>query len=436
MRRVVREAGCEWDAHEHVVVLVTHEALKSSDLSTYRHGWHCIIDEVPTVWTHAEVVSSALHVYLKAAYTLEPLAGTDWSRLRVKADSPLLTDIYADSALTEWAELHRQIRDRGAIAKIKSWEEAASRSTWSLVSVWNPAPLSTFSSVILLGNAFEHTVTYKLFERTFGSVIKLQPFTVPTKREARRHPRKLLIRYFAESHRAGASFWDTANGHECLRRIHAWVNAHTEADQHYWSSNNARFRNDLTMVGQRVSPRIAGENGLRHLTCATFIYSAKPSRNEQVAFEHFGISYEEVVRSRELEDLIQMMWRSSLRDPEDIRPVEFRVYDRQQAEFLLEFMTKAAPHISVTLEQIDLGIDAFQPRKTGRPKKVLTAAEATARHEREKRLAAERQRKHREKLRADRGLDDQANDEGSLPSIDPSPSVAPPSGPSATPPSF
>ena len=124
------------------------------------------------------------------------------------------------------------------------------------------------------------------------------------------------------------------------------------------------------------------------------------------------------------------------RDPEDTRPVEFRVYDRQQAEFLRDFMMKAAPQVSVTLEQVDLELDTFQPRKTGRPKKKLTAAEATAKKEREKRQAADRQRKRRERLRADRGLDHPANDEGSLPGIDPSPVLAPSAGPSATPPSI
>ncbi|MFZ6761410.1 hypothetical protein [Pseudoroseomonas sp. WGS1072] len=433
VRRAVREAGCEHASQKHVVVLLTHEALKSSDLSTYRDNWHCIIDEVPTLWTHSEVCSPVLGQLLEKTYNLEPILKEGWSALRVKADGPSLTDYYADTVLSGWGDIHRQIRDRDAFAKIGSWQDAASRSSWSLVSIWNPESLRAFSQVTLLGNAFEHTVTYKLLERHFGDVVKLEPFAVPTTRHVTWQPRKLLIRYFAKSHRAGSAFWATADGRECLRRIPWWVNAHTQRGAHYWSCNNSLYGSGQVMDGRRVSPKIAGENGLRNLTCGTFIYSAKPSQREREALSLFGISFDEVVRSREYEDLIQMLWRSSLRDAADTRSVEFRVYDQQQAELLLGFMAQAAPHVAVTLEQIDLGLDAFKPRKTGRPKKDLTVVEATAKKEREKLQAAERQRKRRQNRDADRDLD-LRGDSGGQRGIDPPPFLAPSPGPSATPP--
>ncbi|MFZ6761412.1 hypothetical protein [Pseudoroseomonas sp. WGS1072] len=100
---------------------------------------------------------------------------------------------------------------------------------------------------------------------------------------------------------------------------------------------------------------------------------------------------------------------------------------------LLGFMAQAAPHVAVTLEQIDLGLDAFKPRKTGRPKKDLTVVEATAKKEREKLQAAERQRKRRQNRDADRDLD-LRGDSGGQRGIDPPPFLAPSPGPSATPP--
>ena len=73
VRRAVREAGCQHAPRPHVIVMITHEALNSSDLSTYGGGWTCIIDEVPTMWSHGEIKSPASSRYLAAAYNLLPV---------------------------------------------------------------------------------------------------------------------------------------------------------------------------------------------------------------------------------------------------------------------------------------------------------------------------------------------------------------------------
>lgn len=49
------------------------------------------------------------------------------------------------------------------------------------------------------------------------------------------------------------------------------------------------------IIGRRVSPKIAGVNDLRTLTCGSFIYTAKPSDSERTAFQLFGVSAEDVV---------------------------------------------------------------------------------------------------------------------------------------------
>jgi hypothetical protein len=93
-----------------------------------------------------------------------------------------------------------------------------------------------------------------------------------------------------------------------------------------------------------------------------------------------------------------MLWRSSLRDFGDGRPVEFRVYDQRQATFLRDFISENAPHVTVTLEQVDLGLDGFKRRKRGREKFNLADAERIAKMERRRVQACERQRRHRAKL--------------------------------------
>jgi len=154
---------------------------------------------------------------------------------------------------------------------------------------------------------------------------------------------------------------------------------------------------DHALVGKKVSPKIAGSNDYKDLTCGTFIYTAKPSQAEERVFDWFGISREEVIRSREFEDLVQMFWRCSVREAGDQRPVEFRVYDQQQAEFLRDFIIQAGlPATTVAVEQIDLGLDEFRPNPVGRPRQECLQQEIHEKAERKK----ERDRLRKEKQRA------------------------------------
>lgn len=90
-----------------------------------------------------------------------------------------------------------------------------------------------------------------------------------------------------------------------------------------------------------------------------------------------------------------MLWRSSLRSPDDSRPVGFRVYDWWQAEFLRKFIEQTAPHVTVTVEQIDIGLDVFQPKPKGRPKVTLTDVEKQAKGDRKREQDRDRQRRRR-----------------------------------------
>ena len=71
-------------------------------------------------------------------------------------------------------------------------------------------------------------------------------------------------------------------------------------------------------------PKIAGSNKYRSLTQCSVLYSAKASDAENKVFAAMTgglLDYEAVRRDREFEDLIQIVFRSSLRMPDDVRPV-------------------------------------------------------------------------------------------------------------------
>ena len=314
VRRSVREAGCEYASFPHVVVVITHEALKSSDLSTYT-GWTLIIDEVPTVWTHEEICTPVLWKYLRQVYNLIPVGDSGWSEVQAKADGASVADHHLDTYLAPMAVFHKRVKDQGVFAQLTDWQDAAGRKPWSWFSIWNLEELSAFEKVYLLANAFEQTVTYKLLASTSNTSVRFEPFDIPGATPWL--PRAISIKYFASGHTAGTAFWtESVSGQECLRRISWWVNAHSDADNHYWSCNLGLYP-DHALVGKKVSPRIAGSNDYKDLTCGTFIYTAKPSQAEERVFDWFGISREEVIRSREFEDLVQMFWRCSVREAGD-----------------------------------------------------------------------------------------------------------------------
>lgn len=93
------------------------------------------------------------------------------------------------------------------------------------------------------------------------------------------------------------------------------------------------------------------------------------------------ITREDVRRDREFEDLIQIVFRSSLRKPESTETVTLNVYDSEQAEFIRDYFEAACFPFAISLNHHDIGA-----RKTVRkrgPKMAgavpLAAAERTRR---------------------------------------------------------
>jgi hypothetical protein len=232
---------------------------------------------------------------------------------------------------------------------------------------------------MILANSFEASLTYRLLG---GQGVDLVPFSIPDNRVWQ--PRPILIRYFAEQHQAGTGFWtnpDDVNGAEALRRAFDWIAQNSDGENHYYSANiGALARNNLP--GLKLQPKVSGSNAYQAITCASFIYTAKPSKAEIEALGLFGIGYSEVIRARQNEDLVQFFWRSSLRVPTDARGCEFRVYDHAQALFLAEFIEASGRPFSVVLEHVsEAGVDQFKPKAAGRPKKHRTPEEEAARKE-------------------------------------------------------
>jgi hypothetical protein len=399
VRRRIREQPTTDHETPHVIVICTHEGLLTSDPSTYQ-GWTLIIDETPNLWTFREVQTQFTWPLYERFFRLRPI-GEGLAEVEIRRDAPTVEACKRDAALSsEFCDTLRRWQSSRPVVNLTSWEQAGDGRQWWWSSVWKPEKLSAFEDVMILANSFEETITYKLLK---VAGVELVPFAIQDDRVWQ--PRNLLVRYFADSHQAGSGFWTNKNdpgGAEALTKTFDWIRANSQPTNHYYSANLGVLK-ALTLPGEKLQPKVCGSDAYKHLTCASFIYTAKPSTAEEQAFGMYGITRDEVIRARQNEDLVQFLWRSWLRVPDDTRDGEFRVYDREQAEFLKAFIEESGRPITVTLEHVsEAEVDAHKPKPVGRPGTQRSEAEEDTRKHRRtlkdneskrKRRAAEKQRR-------------------------------------------
>jgi hypothetical protein len=371
VRRALREQPTKDNDTPHVVVICTHEALTSSDLSTYE-GWTLIVDECPNLWGFGEMSCPVSWIVMEAFFGLEPL-GDGWSRITIKRDAPSPGQSTQDSMISdEFVDTYRRWEINRPIIKLEAWKDAADGRTFSWHSVWDAEKLTPFSRVLILANCFEESITYKLLEH---SGCELVPFAINDNQVWL--PRSVHIRYFAKDHQAGTGFWTNKTdpgGALALDKINRWMAANTDSENHIWSCNlNAKT---LNLPGRKLRPKVSGADEYKRFSCASFIYSAKPTKLEEEAFALHDISRADIIRAREREDLVQFLGRTSWRVPDSQGEIDFRVYDHEQALFLESFVRQSGRPFSVILEYIgDAGVDEHKPRPVGRPKATLTEAQ-------------------------------------------------------------
>ena len=78
---------------------------------------------------------------------------------------------------------------------------------------------------------------------------------------------------------------------------------------------------------------------MHHKSCA-FIYSSKALESDKPLIKVFGLSLEEIERAREIEDIIQFVFRGDLRNPDSTDDYYVYLYDRYQAEALAAYLTE------------------------------------------------------------------------------------------------
>lgn len=405
VRRAVTEAADLYRDRQHVIVVCTHAALLTTDLSSYA-GWTLLIDEVPDIVACDTWRTGGSRAHFEANYGLHRQPGKGaWSRVAVRADAPATHMIARDDLVGGAAAFHRRAQSRcGVFANLRAWEEMESGDEWSWWSIWEVAELAAFDRVLLVGNAFSHSVTRRLMEERPGEGYRavFRPFALPWER--RQHAaRRVVIRYFTENP-GSTTFWaNHPDGQRCIGTVARWIADNTPVAQHMFASNK-EIEAALTqarVMGLRLTPCVAGLNDYDDLEHSTILFSAKLSPQERKALALFGIDEEEVRRSREFEAILQFLFRSAVRRPEFDGTCYWNVYDGEQARFLAAFIEEHEL-AEVELQYVDVGIGHIvRPQQQAKP----TDEVVQARGERRRRSNTERVRAHRERKKAERRTD-------------------------------
>ncbi|REJ46832.1 MAG: hypothetical protein DWQ53_09740 [Microcystis flos-aquae DF17] len=376
-------------SYPHVVILVTHECLKRVDHALVKgNGWTLIVDEDLKPWSSGTIELPVSASLLSRIYDLEPIAES-YSKLKLTADGPGLHDIMADDLARPLAALHDRVQRLGVAVNLTSWAELDERQRMTWFSVFDLRELRHYDAVYFLANSFERLLTYKL-SRTLYPEIDWAPIEI-SRPEAWK-ARELTIKYAVADHVASTNWLDSTEGHAALRCWADWVKSSVTRELHYFTGNLA-FLGVLRLPGRLIMPKVAGMNDLDHLTECSILYAAKASKAEAGVFAALtggAITPADVQRDREYEDLVQIVFRSSLRVPSDDRPVTVRLYDKEQAQFLADFFASSGLPFRVKVEHEDIGIVRVR-RQPGRP--VTGKAKSQA-----ERAAAYRARKRADRM--------------------------------------
>ncbi len=380
----------------HVLAIITHNALMDADLSQFS-GWALVIDETPSVFESLATNSAITWPVFQQHFAIIPGDGLNTI---VPATTSLATnaEFARDTMAREISKLHRRVTSLHfhVVTEADSWERLSSAPCWRWTSIWNPASLLNFDRVTFLANAFDRSLTKKIFE-AIEPKIEWQPTARASGRSFK--PRRMVIRYFARAHSASRGLFDRSVGKKHLGQIAGWIRKEVGELRHIWACNKREDNVLKMMPGEKLPPRMAGSNRYSDIDHISMIYTAKPEPSEAEILKILGVDPVAAKETREFETIYQFVSRCSVRDPDADRPILVHVYDHSQARYLQEMYVQTG-YVEVELQPIDLGfLDWMYDGAPGPKKRELSLEELEEKQARARKLARERQRRRRAKLR-------------------------------------
>lgn len=345
----------ETESIQHAVVLASHEALMGKDLSRFA-GAHLQIDESPDAVKGGRINVSAFPGFMEQTFALERI-GDGWSELTLKANPPKWQDVEGDSLFRPLAEPLKLLA-RGQSVYVNC-ETLGKDFSWC--SFWLPTELGHFKSVTFAGASYLTSLGAIAAKRVFADAIEFNEILIPMHRTAQPTVR---LHYFTSAHEGSTTFWQTPEGNRCIKQVCDHLAA-LSPPLAFWSANkpiNPLLLNRLP--GDAIKPKAAGLNKWRDETRCAMLYSSKPTPADASAIKLLSLTDEEILGSREDEDIFQFATRGAIRNPDFGGDYDVYLYSRRQAEKLrLRFNSIGLENVSLAPEP-DAGImEVTRPKK-------------------------------------------------------------------------
>lgn len=404
---------------DHIIVIITHTAMLSSDLTDFQ-GWEIIVDEVPTFLDFGEKCTHLDAAFFHQHYYQIPIHEA-WSVVLPTDDGLAITpaDVRSDESHAHLSVFHQRVLEssdpnsrRAVLCNLVDWSAMQDKNVkWCWASAFSLTELASFSQVTFLGNRFRGDVGAQISE-TLGCV-KINWELMPSlKGERQFQSRPVHIRYFSETRSASRNLFGLKEGQAVLTEIGKYLARVLGQQEHIWTANDQAPTDDFGfrspkqalcgagMDGTKyLSPRQAGTNAHKSVSHAAIIYSAKASPNQVALLKLMGIERSAWERSVEHEAILQFVTRTSIRDADNCSPVHLWVFDRDQALYLKTYFDGLG-YVSATMSLVPDG-PAIPQKEARGPKRKLYSPEEHAERVNEKRARdAARKRASRAKAKA------------------------------------
>ena len=352
----------------HSILLITHEALRSIDLSPFTEvdaPWHARVDEVPDALASDTFKATAAAQYLASVYDLAPTDTEGWWRATLKPDAPapsaLMTDTYLRK-LVAFDKRARACQGDGVLVNVGDWRDATLRGrTVRWYSVWTPVALNGFASVEIAGANFPTSLCGLASKRLDAGQIEYIEERLGAGQ--RRAQPTVVLRYFTHGHVGSTAWWADGQGKQHLNSVVRYLMM--VRDLGYYSGNEcvkSYFKGWLDHAVE-VRPKQAGTNSLIHHTSCAFVFSSKAQTSDDPIRTAFGFTADEIKRAREIEDVVQFAMRGAVRDPTFTGTYTVYLYDRAQADALGAYLRANGVTNDVWIEGIEEAgvLDAQRP---------------------------------------------------------------------------
>jgi len=257
-------------------------------------------------------------------------------------DAPGWRDLASDELLKPLAELFKLTRrHHGVFVDRTEWKK-----DFGWCSVWLPTALAHFASCQFAGASYLTSLGAVVAKKLLGDDLTFRIKTLPAYRTALP---TIRIHYFTQAHEGTSKLWSTSRGRSFIVPICDFLRE-VDPPIGFWSGNNeVAVLMDHRVPGGPIKPKVAGLNEWRDKTSCAFIYSSKPMPGDEPLKELFGLTDDEIRRSREDEDVIQFVMRGAIRNPDFGGDYDIYLYSKRQAETLVAKLAGSGVGQSVTL---------------------------------------------------------------------------------------